>query len=420
MKIKFLYIFVVIVAGLFSACENEDVDSVMSLAVAGQEFAIQAVGSTETLPLVSNQPWTATVTSLEGDVSWLQLSQTSGAADAVVSVIIDTNRTANERSAMVTFQGAGKTKSVSYKQVGTKLTVGKVSTFSCYGDSSTLSVSSLVPWTYTQSANSDWLSVVREGDSLLLSVGSYTVSADRSATLTFKATGLSDVRLKVTQGKAKINAASSVELGITGGSYSVPVDCISDWALVPRAYPAWITSLARRTGVGAGITHADTIDIAFQANPYYMERKDTIKLTAGELGSLNVPMKQPAREALHLALYPLPNDPIIKDTMTVMMIQGTSTARKKQFTYTSEFPAGTKLTVSLISRGTDNGPMFGADAAGVNINATTTNLDFVFVPEAVIGSNINQWTITEKATYTITVELKDALDAVSYIKFEKK
>jgi hypothetical protein len=417
MKSNFIYIFVVIVAGLFSACENEEVDAVMSLATAGQEYAIQAVGGIETLPLVSNQPWTATVTSPEGDVSWLILSQTSGASDAVVSVIIDTNRTANERSAIVSFQGAGKTKSVSYKQVGAKLTVGKVNLFSCYGGSDTLSVSSLVPWTYTKSANADWLSVVREGDSLLLSAGSYTVSADRSATLTFQATGLNDVRLKVTQSKAKINITAPIELSINGGDYAAAVDCIEDWALAPRTYPAWITSLARRTGVGAGITHADTIDIAFQANPYYIDRADTIKLTAGTLDGVSAVIKQPKRDALFLSVYSLGSTP---PPYTVMMVQGTSVARKKQFTYTSEFPASTKLTVSLISRETDNAPMFGANAAGVNINATTANLDYVFVPDAVIDSNINPWTITAKATYTVTVELKDTSSAVPYIKFERK
>ena len=451
-----LFMAVCFATGWFSGCKDE-IEPIWVVTATQGNYTFEAVGGDSVMPVISNQPWTASLAFDDDEGGWASLSSAGNNTDEVVILQVDTNFTSKARTVTVIFESPGREPvvfDVLQKAAALKITGATGSEISsanitAHGGSSKVIVASLVAWTFSKPEADSWYSVTREGDSLTVVIQPNLRKESRASEIKLMATGFPNKLLKVEQEKAKINVTVDgatvkiLELGYAGIDKELEVDCPIEWTIVDKTFEEWIPSLTRRADVDEADRHIGILDIKTWANPYYMERSDSVQLAAAGLDTVTIKLRQKPTEMIGtsaersqaLSIWDPDNS-----INSLVMKQGTSSERKKQFTYTlKDVKANTRLTITFQNRIFGNASMFGAVGNGeidaMSGSGSGSRLQYAFVPyvssETDIVHNadgswtfdesvITPWTIKQAGNYDIMLELKDALDAESYITFTKR
>ncbi len=155
-----------------------------------------AAGSSETLSITANQPWTVTTSD-----AWLTLSADAGTGDATLDVTAEENTSITRRTGTVAFQTGATTYTVTISQEGATLSVTPESlSYSAAGGSETVTITSNQSWTATTS--DAWLTLSNtsgEGNATLTVTSELNTSiAERTGEVTFTAGG-STYTVRITQ-----------------------------------------------------------------------------------------------------------------------------------------------------------------------------------------------------------------------------
>ncbi|MDR0540935.1 MAG: hypothetical protein LBH19_01845 [Dysgonamonadaceae bacterium] len=420
--------------GWFSGCK-EDLEPVWVVMASKSSFPFNELGGDSVLTVISNLAWTASLEYNDEQEDWVHLSSSGNKADEVVTLHVDTNLTSKVRTATVIFASQGKEPlRFEVSQKAAKLQISAIKKFTAYGGSQKTGVSSLVAWTFSKPAADTWYSVTRESDSLIIAVDPVLNAGSRTSILKISANGFPDETLKVEQEKSKINvslngsAVNTINVSYTGGDLELNVDCPVQWTILDKSYAEWL-SVAKRAGVDEGNDHTGIIDIKAYANPYFYHpdsifaRKDSILLVAQGLDTVIIKLNQKSWESdaskargQYIVIWEPGKQP-----SSIVMKQGTSAARKKEYTYTlMNVKADTKLAITFLNRTFSNVSMYGATGNG-EINGSSDVLQYAFAPyvsPADIVQNaggswtfnervITPWTIKQAGDYDITMVIRD-------------
>ncbi len=235
-----------------------------------------AAGSSETLSITANQPWTATTSD-----AWLTLSADAGTGDATLDVAAEENTSITRRTGTVTFQTGATTYTVTISQEGATPTFNvspESLSFTASGGSASVTISSNQSWTATTS--DAWFSISSaegEGDATLsLSVVANTSTDSRSGTVTLKA-GDSSYTVSVSQeGEDPILSVTPETLSFSadGGNKSITVTSNLSWTATSS--DAWLT-VSSSSGEGdatLSVTADENVSIANRTASVTFEGKD--------------------------------------------------------------------------------------------------------------------------------------------------
>ena len=235
-----------------------------------------AAGSSETLSITANQPWTVTTSD-----AWLTLSADAGTGDATLNVAAEENTSITRRTGAVTFQTGATTYTVTVSQEGATPTFNvspESLSFTAEGGSASVTISSNQSWTATTS--DAWFSISSaegEGDATLsLSVVANTSTDSRSGTVTLKA-GDSSYTVSVSQeGEDPILTISpeSLSFSADGGNKSITVTSNLSWTATSS--DAWLT-VSSSSGEGdatLSVTADENVSIANRTASVTFEGKD--------------------------------------------------------------------------------------------------------------------------------------------------
>ena len=231
---------------------------------------LPASGSSETLSITANQPWTVTTSD-----AWLTLSADAGTGDATLDVAAEENTSITRRTGAVTFQTGATTYTVTISQEGATPTFNvspESLSFTAEGGSASVTISSNQSWTATTS--DAWFSISSaegEGDATLsLTVVANTSTDSRSGTVTLKA-GDSSYTVSVSQeGEDPILTISpeSLSFSADGGNKSITVTSNLSWTATSS--DAWLT-LSNSSGEGDA-----TLTVMAQENPSTSSRTASV------------------------------------------------------------------------------------------------------------------------------------------------
>ena len=235
-----------------------------------------AAGSSETLSITANQPWTVTTSD-----AWLTLSADAGTGDATLDVAAEENTSITRRTGAVTFQTGATTYTVTVSQEGATPTFSvfpESLSFSAEGGSASVAISSNQSWTATTS--DAWFSISSaegEGDATLsLTVVANTSTDSRSGTVTLKA-GDSSYTVSISQeGEDPILTISpeSLSFSADGGNKSITVTSNLSWTATSS--DAWLT-VSSSSGEGdatLSVTADENVSIANRTASVTFEGKD--------------------------------------------------------------------------------------------------------------------------------------------------
>jgi hypothetical protein len=174
-----------------------------SINVDKQSLQFSSDNDTLSIAITSNTFWT-----IEKDADWITLSKTSGSFDTIVTVSVIENTAITPRSASITVKVAGLndiTVTVQQSAAEPSIEVDKQSLqFSSDGGIDGFIISSNTSWVIETDA--DWITLSETSgrfDTIItVSITENTDITSRSASITIKAEGLSDIKITVNQSKA--------------------------------------------------------------------------------------------------------------------------------------------------------------------------------------------------------------------------
>jgi hypothetical protein len=246
-----------------------------NLSVAAATVAIaQTAGSTAQASLSANIGWTAS-----SDQAWLAVAPASGTGDATLTFTAQANPLASTRSATVTVTGTGVTaKTITITQAAGAATLAvspSITSLAKTAGSTSATVTSNTDW--TAQSDQTWLTLSAAsgaGDATLtLTATANPTVAERTATITLKATNATTKTITVTQAAGDATLAispSTANLVKTAASTSATVTSNTDWTA--QSDQAWLT-VAATSGTGDA-----TLTLTATANPTIAERTATITL----------------------------------------------------------------------------------------------------------------------------------------------
>lgn len=235
-----------------------------------------AAGSSETLSITANQPWTVTTSD-----AWLTLSADAGTGDATLNVAAEENTSITRRTGAVTFQTGATTYTVTISQEGATPTFNvspESLSFTASGGSASVTISSNQSWTATTS--DAWFSISSaegEGDATLsLTVVANTSTDSRSGTVTLKAGDSSYIVSVSQEGEDPILTISpeSLSFSADGGNKSITVTSNLSW--MATSSDAWLT-VSSSSGEGdatLSVTADENVSIANRTASVTFEGKD--------------------------------------------------------------------------------------------------------------------------------------------------
>ena len=158
-------------------------------------------GGTLNLSLSSNTTWTSRI---DGDVSWLTVSPTSGKGNSTVSISATDNPSMTDRSAKVYFDAIDKNVCVVIKQKARYLTVDNSELLFYYKGRTSSAVTVSTDGQYSISCSDSWFSVNQSGNNTFtVTATSYAGTEPRTGYITLSLTDLKSgtysIKIDVTQ-----------------------------------------------------------------------------------------------------------------------------------------------------------------------------------------------------------------------------
>ena len=270
-----------------------------TLSVTPQNVTLASTsGATGNFNVASNTTWGVTT-----DADWLILSSGSGTGNGTVTFTTTSANTSGIRLAAVTFSASGfYSVTVTVQQYGSgptlSVTPQSVTLASISGATWNLNLVSNTNWTITKDAT--WLNVEYAGGSGNASLTVTTTSAntstiERSANVTFSASGVSPVVVTVTQngtGSTLSVSPGNQDVGSDAGSITFNVSSNTSWTVSDDA--AWLT-VSPTSGSGNG-----TLTATFTANTLIPSRVGTITILGTGVSSKSVTVTQSGINTLSL------------------------------------------------------------------------------------------------------------------------
>jgi len=241
-----------------------------------------AAGSEQTITISSNQSWT-----VSESADWLIADPASGTGNGTLTLTAaSANEQITSRSTTVSVSGGGFTRNIDVTQSGAdpmlEVSGTSVALASAAGSNSSLSITSNIDWTVSESA--DWLSVAPAsgtGD------GSLTITADqvntstssRNTTVTLTGSGITR-NINVSQSGAdpvlELSSTSETLASASGSNASLNITSNIDWTVSESA--DWL-SVAPASGSG----DATLTLTATSANDQASDRSTIVTVSGGGL-----------------------------------------------------------------------------------------------------------------------------------------
>lgn len=252
-------------------------------------------GSSGSFSIYSNTTW-----SLSTDQSWVELSQTSGSGNKLITVTAKANPLFIERTATITVSATGvesKTMVVTQKAATRELSVSTsvLSVASTAGNGATFTITSNLGWTIA--SDQAWLTVDPDSGSgnhtIIVITEENKTSGQRTAKLTISAGGVDSRTITVTQLAEEAYFTVSAEvlsIGAANGS-TVTFDIRSNITWTATTDQSWL-SLDQPSGIGNR-----TVTLTAGENTTIKERKATVTVSASGFNSNVITVTQVAGAA---------------------------------------------------------------------------------------------------------------------------
>ena len=271
-----------------------------SLSVSPSSWTAPSVGGTSTETVKSNIGWTVSVPLAVAD--WLSSSKSSGTNDGSFTLTAYTNRSGQERTAMVTVAGGGLSRTITVTQPAQSLSVSPSSwAVLAGGGSQNMSVTSNMAWTVSvPSTASEWLSSDKlsgsNNGSFMLTAQPNTTSLARSVTLTVSGGGLSRTVTVTQPAQPTLTLSpSSWAAPSTGGTQTEQVTSNGAWTVsIPSVASGWLSSSKLSDGNNGSFVLTAT------ANTTSSPRSVSVTVSGGGL-SRTVTVTQPIQPTLTVA-----------------------------------------------------------------------------------------------------------------------
>ena len=202
----------------------EIIQSPIVLTLSANTLSAKPEGEQFTLGITSNSSW-----SISSADSWCTISPSSGNENGKVTLSVSSNTGTSNRSTTITVKSGSISRTVRVSQVCATLSVDETPiTFSPEASTKTLTVTSNTNWEAT--SNAAWCTVKQNNGQLTISATKNDTDAQRTASVTIKALGLTKT-IKVTQQKAMLtlSPSSAISFNPEGGSQSLVISTNVDW-----------------------------------------------------------------------------------------------------------------------------------------------------------------------------------------------
>ena len=212
------------------------------LAVGKTDVSAKPEGGQFAIVVTSNTSWTAV-----SEAGWCTVSPSSGSENGTINLTVSAHTGTTSRSTTVYVKSGSVTRSIRVTQDYATLTVDETPiTVGPDAYSKTLSVTSNTNW--TASSNASWCTVKQSSGQLTINAEKNETDAERTATVTVKALGLTRT-VTVTQHKATLtlSPSSTIAFSPEGGSESLKISSNVTWTASSSA--SWCT-LSAVSGTG--------------------------------------------------------------------------------------------------------------------------------------------------------------------------
>lgn len=189
-------------------------------------------GGEMNVEVTAESSWTAST-----NVSWVQLSTTSGTGNGTIKVTAKSNATFTDRDAVIHVISGKVKKDINIKQTGTKLQADVSVSFLEFANSAgkkSFNINSNATWEISTSA--DWITLSKTSGSgsekIDVTVGGNIAFAERSGNITVKINGSVEKIIGVIQAAKDVKgdvSPSSLRFGDIGGTQEISIDANTTW-----------------------------------------------------------------------------------------------------------------------------------------------------------------------------------------------
>ncbi|MCP1382705.1 BACON domain-containing protein [Runella salmonicolor] len=254
-----------------------------TLTLSATTRAVSVSGEQGSFSLTTNTNWTA-----RSNANWLKISPVSGNAGSnlPINYTAEANTNTAARTGIITFTAGTQTATFTVTQAGIapSLSVSSTTpaTIGASGATLALSVISNLSWSVTKSANSDWITISpisgTGNQNVSVTASANAATTERSATLTFSATGVANVVVTIRQAGANASlslSATTRALPVSGEQGSFNLTTNTNWTASSNANWLKISPVSGNAGSSLPINYTA------EANTNTAARTGIITFTAG-------------------------------------------------------------------------------------------------------------------------------------------
>jgi hypothetical protein len=363
----------------------------------------KAANSTASITIISNSPWSAT-----SNQTWLTVTPGGNGYGSLTFTTTSANPSITTQIAIVTIKVTGasdKTVTVTQAVGDATLSVNATATITKTVNSYVnIIVTSNSTWTAT--SNQSWLTVnsgaTGNGNLSCIAASTNTTIFARIATVTLKATGITDQTVTITQ------EAGDATLTVSSTTASVTKEASSIASITVTSNSTWtVTSNQSWLNVSGGATGDGTLTFTTSSvNPYITTRSATVTLKATGVADKTVTVTQAVGDPTLSVSANTAN--IIKtanSTSSINLISNTTWTANSDQNWLSVVSGGTGNVTLTFTANTTN-PVITTRIATVTIKATGTDDQVITITQAVGDATLSVSAATANITNTANVTTK--------------